>query len=123
MILKNIFRYLLVKQSPKFNKTIFLTFLKGIGGLTYSDFYRNFFKNEEIDFWAQSYQQKFSDLRNSLKKSENFKPTIFGRKVRKKYLANILTWLAYKKSRNVFLNFVISTQSEILVSNFSNLKI
>jgi hypothetical protein len=32
---------------------------------------------------AQSNQQKFSDLRNFLKKSENFKPAIFVRKVRK----------------------------------------
>jgi hypothetical protein len=32
---------------------------------------------------AWSYQQKFSDLRNFQKKSENFKRTIFVRKVRK----------------------------------------
>jgi hypothetical protein len=32
---------------------------------------------------AQSYQQTFSDLRNFLKKSENFKPKFFVRKVRK----------------------------------------
>jgi hypothetical protein len=33
--------------------------------------------------WALSYLQKFSDLRNFQKKSENFKPNIFVRKVRK----------------------------------------
>jgi hypothetical protein len=33
--------------------------------------------------WAWSYQQKFSDLRNFQKKSENFHPAIFARKVRK----------------------------------------
>jgi hypothetical protein len=32
---------------------------------------------------AQSHQQKFSDLRNFMKMSENFKPTAFVRKVRK----------------------------------------
>ena len=44
---------------------------------------------------AQSYQQKFSDLRNLEKKSENFKPTIFVKKFRKKYLADVLAQLAY----------------------------
>jgi hypothetical protein len=33
--------------------------------------------------WAWSYQQKFSDLRNFLKNSENFEPADFVRKVRK----------------------------------------
>jgi hypothetical protein len=33
--------------------------------------------------WAWSYQQKFSDLRNFQKKSENLKTTIFVKKVRK----------------------------------------
>jgi hypothetical protein len=32
---------------------------------------------------TKAYQQKFSDLKNFQKKSENFKPTIFVRKVLK----------------------------------------
>jgi hypothetical protein len=42
---------------------------------------------------AQSYQQKISDLRNFQKKSENFKPTIFVRKVRK--IFKLMLWLGY----------------------------
>jgi hypothetical protein len=49
----------------------------------------------QILAWAWSYQQKFSDLRNFQKKSENFKPTIFCQNVLKNYLANVLAWLTY----------------------------
>jgi hypothetical protein len=38
-------------------------------------------RDDTIKARAWSYQQKFSDLRNFQKKSENFKPTIFVRKV------------------------------------------
>jgi hypothetical protein len=44
---------------------------------------------------AWFYQQKFSDLRNLHKKSENFKPTIFCQRGQKNYLADFLAWLAY----------------------------
>jgi hypothetical protein len=42
---------------------------------------------------AWSYQQKFSDLSNFQKKSENFKPTIFCQKGQKNYLADVLAWI------------------------------
>jgi hypothetical protein len=48
----------------------------GGGGKKISDIYREF-------IWAWSYKQKFSDLRIFKKKSENFEPNIFVRKVRK----------------------------------------
>jgi hypothetical protein len=44
---------------------------------------------------AWSYQQILSDLRNFQTKSENFKPIIFVRKVRKNCLIGVLTWLSY----------------------------
>jgi hypothetical protein len=43
--------------------------------------------------WAWPYQRKFSDLRNFQKWSENFKPTIFIRKVGK--MIWLMFWLGY----------------------------
>jgi hypothetical protein len=44
---------------------------------------QSLFRNYSFLVRAWSFQQKFSDLINFQKKSENFKPTIFVRKVRK----------------------------------------
>jgi hypothetical protein len=40
-------------------------------------------KLSPVPTWGQSYQQNVSDQRNFQKKSENFKPTMFVREVRK----------------------------------------
>jgi hypothetical protein len=55
-------------------------------------------------FRAQSYQQKLSDLRNFQKMSENYKPTIFVRKVRQ--IIELMFWLDLL-IRNLELFFLI----------------
>jgi ABC-type Fe3+-hydroxamate transport system substrate-binding protein len=61
---------------------------------------------QQAQSWAQSYQQKFYDVRNFQKKSENFKPTIFVGKVRK--ITNLMFWFGlFTRSPKMFFKTVL----------------